>query len=108
MTTSANTRSDAYTRLLDDLLWIHARGNHDDGLREAVAAMIADYTDDANRYSDGSVVFESYEEFPGHYFSTKGELHPPPHRRTATTDPASSIKDLQLTDPFQPRSTDLF
>lgn len=42
--------------------------------------MIADYADDANRYSDGSEVWEWYEEFPGYYFATKGELHLPPHR----------------------------
>ena len=60
----------------------HARGNPDDGLREAVEAMIADYTDDPGRYSDGSEVWEWYEEFPGYYFATKGELHLPPHRRT--------------------------
>ena len=48
--------------------------------------MLADYTDDANRYSDGSEVWEWYDEFPGYYFATKGALHLPPHRRTATSD----------------------
>jgi hypothetical protein len=51
-----------------------------------VEAMIADYTDDTNRYSDGSEVWKWYDEFPGCYFATKGELHLPPHRRTATSD----------------------
>lgn len=86
MTTNTNTNSTAFTRLLDDLLWLHGRGNPDDGLREAVKAMIADYADDANRYSDGSEVWELYDEFPGYYFGTKGALHLPPHRRTATSD----------------------
>lgn len=83
---TANTNSDAFTRLLDDLLWLHARGPSNDGLREAADAMIADYTADANRYSDGSEVWEWYDEFPGYYFATKGALHLPPHRRTATSD----------------------
>lgn len=48
--------------------------------------MIADYTDDTNRYSDGSEVSKWYDEFPGCYFATKGELHLPPHRRTARSD----------------------
>jgi hypothetical protein len=74
---NTNTDSAAYTRLLDDLLWLHARGNPNDGLREAVDAMVADYTDDANRYSDGSEVLE----FPGYDFRTTGKLHLPPHRR---------------------------
>jgi hypothetical protein len=104
MTTNTNTKADAFTRLLDDLLWLHGRRCSADGLQEAMDAMVACYTDDANRYSDGSVVFEWYEEFPEYYFSNKGELHLPPHRRTATTDPASTNKDLQPTDPFQARS----
>ncbi len=80
---TTNTNSDAFTRLRDDLLWLHARANPDDGLREAVEAMIADYADDANRYSDGSEVWEWYGEFPGYYFAATGELHLPPHRRNA-------------------------
>jgi len=78
MNTSTNS-----TRLLDDPKWLHARGNPDDGLREDAAAMIAGHTDDPDHYSDGSSVFEWFEEFPGHYFATKGALHLPPHRRTA-------------------------
>jgi hypothetical protein len=54
MNTNTNTNSAAFTRLLDDLLWLHARGcSSADGLREAVDAMIADYTDDPDHYSDG-------------------------------------------------------
>jgi hypothetical protein len=86
MSTNTNTKSTAFTRLLDDLMWLHGRGNPDDGLREAVEAMVADYTDDTNRYSDGSEVWKWYAEFPGCYFATKGELHLPPHRPTATSD----------------------
>jgi hypothetical protein len=88
---NTNTDSAAFTRLLDDLLWLHARGcnvdagvraavdamiaksmddipwlrgrrcNSSDVLQEAMDAMIADHTEDANRYSDGSVVWESYD-----------------------------------------------
>jgi hypothetical protein len=83
---NTNTNSDAFTRLLDNLLWLHGRANPDDGLREPVEAMIADYADDANRYSDGSEVWEWYDEFPGCYFATKGALRLPPHRRTAISD----------------------
>ena len=62
---STNTNSDARARLLDDLLWLHGRGNPEDGLREAVEAMIADYTDDTNRYSDGSGGMEVVRRISG-------------------------------------------
>lgn len=58
----------------------------DDVLAEAVDAMIADYTEDANHYSDGSVVWEwyDYENPPGYAPSSiRAALHLPPHRRTA-------------------------
>jgi hypothetical protein len=86
MTSNTDTNSDAFIRLLDDLLWLHGRGSRD-GLREAVDAMIASYADDVNHYSDGSVVLEWYQEYPGHYFRIKGALHLPPHRRATTTGP---------------------
>lgn len=89
MNTNTNTNSAAFTRVVDDLLWLHAGGGSwDDAFRTAVESMVANYTADANSYSDGSVVWEEYEEFPGYYFATKGALHLPPHRRTP--DPASA------------------
>jgi hypothetical protein len=45
--------------------------------------MIADYIDEPARYSDGSEVWEWYDEIPECYYATKGELRLPPHRRTA-------------------------
>jgi hypothetical protein len=47
---------------LDAIPWLRGRGcDSDDVLAEAVDAMIADYTEDANHYSDGSVVWEWYD-----------------------------------------------
>ena len=85
---TTNTNSTAYTRLLDDLLWLHARGNPDDGLREAVEAMLADYTDDANRYSDGSEVWKWYEEFPG--TTSPPKVHCTVRRTAAPQHPTST------------------
>jgi hypothetical protein len=72
---------------LDAIPWLRGRGcDSDDVLAEAVDAMIADYTEDANHYSDGSVVWEwyDYENPPGYAPSSiRAALHLPPHRRTA-------------------------
>jgi hypothetical protein len=78
-----NADSAVFTRLLDDLLWVHARKwNDDDGLSTAVNAMIADYTPDPDHYSDGSPVGVDYilDDFPNVILY---DALPPPHRRTA-------------------------
>jgi hypothetical protein len=89
MSTNAKTNSTAYTRLIDDLLWLHARGPSNDGLREAVDAMIAEYTANPDHYSDGSPIGEQY--IP-HYAPNviAWEPLPPPYRRTAETDTSST------------------
>ena len=59
---TTNTNSDAFTRLLDDLLWLHARGSEaNDRLQGAVDAMIAEYTANGDQYSDGSPTGEEYD-----------------------------------------------
>jgi hypothetical protein len=81
MNANTNTDSAEFTRILDDLLWLHARGNSDDGQREAVDAMIANYTDDPNHYSDGSPVGAEYiPDYAPNVICFKPL--PPPHRNT--------------------------
>lgn len=77
-----NTNSEPFTRMLDDLRWRNAWGRTIEELQEIADGALADYTDDPDHYSDGSEVIEWYEEYPGYYFSTRGALHLPPHRRT--------------------------
>jgi hypothetical protein len=81
-----NTDQTALTRrLLDDLLWLHAGGRLDDGLRETAAEMLAEYTDDPNRYSDGTPVEEEYDPAEGdpslYFLASSVRPLPPPHRR---------------------------
>lgn len=85
MNTNSNTDSAAYTRLLDDLRWLHARKCASDGPTKAACLMLADYTDDPDRYSDGSPVKEEFdpaEDDPSLYFLAS-DFRPlaPPHRR---------------------------
>src|SRR6476620_5168152 len=80
--TDTNTNSANFTRLVDDLLWLHARGNSDDGLDTAVNAMIAEYTADPDHYSDGSPVGAEYiPDYAPNVICFKPL--PPPHRGTA-------------------------
>ncbi|MCZ8377648.1 hypothetical protein O6P37_02105 [Mycobacterium sp. CPCC 205372] len=74
-----STNSEAFSQLLDDLLWLNGRGRFKDGLQEAVDAIVADYTDKPNRYSDGSPVH--CDKYLGHYFIAEDQLELPPHRR---------------------------
>ena len=92
---NTKTDSDARARLLDDLLWLHGRGNRDDGLREAVEAMIGDYTDDTNRYSDGSEVWKWYGEFPGATLPPKVSCT---FRRTARSDKHIYVRSSRRVD----------
>ena len=85
---TANANSDAFTRLRDDLLWLHSRGPSNDGLREAVDAMIAEYTANPDHYSDGSPIGAEYIPDYAPNVIVWGPL-PPPHRRTAETDTSS-------------------
>jgi hypothetical protein len=89
MTTNTNTDSAAYTRLLDDLLWMYSRNQaHTGGLETAVDAMIAEYTADPVHYSDGSRNGGEYIPDYAPNVILWGPL-PPPHRRTAETDTSS-------------------
>ena len=72
-------------QLLDDLLWLHAGPRAVDGLQETADAMVDNYTNDPNRYSDGSVVWEDWtDDNPPGYSppNPRAALHLPPHRRT--------------------------
>jgi hypothetical protein len=85
MNANTNADSTAYTRLIDDLLWLHARGHSNDGLREAVDAMIAEYTANPDQYSDGSPIGAQYiPDYAPNVIAW--EPFPPPHRRTTETD----------------------
>ena len=68
MTTNTNIDLAAYSRLIDDLLWLHARGLSNDGLQEAVDAMIAEYTANPDHYSDGSPIVSNEESTLGSCF----------------------------------------
>jgi hypothetical protein len=46
--------NDQIRRLADDLLWLNAGTGIRGDMRDAVDLMIADYTADPNRYSEGS------------------------------------------------------
>jgi hypothetical protein len=87
MTATPDITPDTLTRqLLDDLLWLHACSCIEEGLQDAMAAMLADYTDDPNRYSDGSEVWEDWTDAlpPGYSApNPRAALYLPPHRRTA-------------------------
>ena len=88
MNTNINTDSAGYTRLIDDLLWLHARGQSNDGLQEAVDAMIAEYTANPDHYSDGSPIGAFYiPDYAPNVIAW--EPLPPPHRRAAETDTSS-------------------
>jgi hypothetical protein len=98
MTTNTNTDSAAYTRLIDDLLWLYARGFSNDGLWEAVDAMIAEYTANPEQYSDGSPIGAQYiPDYAPNVIAW--EPLPPPHRRTAETDtsPMTTTFDRDIT-----------
>jgi hypothetical protein len=88
MTANTNIDVAGYSRLVDDLLWLYARGNSNYGLQEAVDAMIAEYTANPDHYSDGSPIGEPY--IPDYAPNViVWEPFPPPHRRTAETDTLS-------------------
>jgi hypothetical protein len=90
---TTNTNSDAFTRLLDDLLWLHARGSEaNDRLQGAVDAMIAEYTANGDRYSDGSLTGEEYDPVwddpdDPNLYRLGSQFRPclPPHRRTVAS-----------------------
>jgi hypothetical protein len=86
MTTNADLA--AYTRLLDDLLWLHSRGGSYDGPQESVGAMIAEYTANPDHYSDGSRTGAEYIPDYAPNVIIWGPF-PPPHRCTAETDTSS-------------------
>jgi hypothetical protein len=88
MTANTNIDLAAYTRLIDDLLWLHSRGNSNDRLQEAVDAMIAEYTANPHHYSDGSATGAEYIPDYAPNVIVWGPF-PPPHRRTAETDTSS-------------------
>lgn len=94
MNANTNADSTAYTRLIDDLLWLHARGHSNDGLREAVDAMIAEYTANPDHYSDGSPIGAQYiPDYAPNVIAW--EPFPPPHRRTAETDTSSTTTTFE-------------
>ena len=83
MTANSNTDSAAHTRLIDDLLWLHARGPSNDGVRKAVDAMIAEYTANPDHYSDESPIGAQYiPDYAPNVIAW--EPLPPPHRRAGT------------------------
>lgn len=88
MTANTNTDVAGYSRLVDDLLWLYARGNSNYGLQEAVDAMIAEYTANPDHYSDGSRTGAEYIPDYAPNVIVWGPF-PPPHRRTAETDTLS-------------------
>ncbi len=89
MTANTNTDMAARTRLIDDLLWLHARRNSNDGLQEAVDAMIAEYTANPDHYSDESPIGALYvPDYAPNVIAW--EPFPPPHRRTPETDTSST------------------
>jgi hypothetical protein len=97
--TNTNTDSAAYTRLLDDLLWMYSQNKtHAGGLDTAVDAMIVDYTADPDHYSDGSRVGGEYIPDYAPNVIAWGAF-PPPHRRTAKTDtlPRTTTFDRNIT-----------
>jgi hypothetical protein len=90
MTATPDITPDVLARqLLDDLLWLRAgscRGIGE-GLEDAVAEMLADYTTEPDRYSDGSELWEDYwsdfEREVGYAPpNPRAGLLLPPHRRT--------------------------
>jgi hypothetical protein len=94
---TTNTNSDVFTRLRDDLLWLHARGSKaNDRLQGVVDAMIAEYTADGDQYSDGSPTLEEYDpvwddpDDPSLY-RLGSDIRPclPPHRRSVA--PRSTV-----------------
>ena len=91
MSTSTNTNTDsaAYTRLVDDLLWMYSEyRTHAGGLDAAVDAMIAEYTADPDHYSDGSRAGGEYIPNYAPNVIVWGAF-PPPHRRTAESGTSS-------------------
>jgi hypothetical protein len=88
MNATPDITPDTLTRqLLDDLLWLYAGSGIGEGLRDAVAEMLADdTTTQPNRYSDGPDVWEDWTcDYPPGYSppNPRAALHLPPHRRTA-------------------------
>jgi len=80
MVTNTNTNTDEFTRLVDDLLWVHTQNGSSHDLKAGVVAMIADYTADPDHYSDGSPVGTEYVPDYAPNVIMWAPL-PPPHRR---------------------------
>jgi hypothetical protein len=80
MSTNTDTNSAAFTRLVDDLLWVYGRKWSNRDLSTGMDAMIAEYTGDPDHYSDGSPVGTEYVPDYATNVILWGPL-PPPHRR---------------------------